>query len=424
MLTSILPNYLNIRYSLRNLSDEYFLSIIDQLAEELENHPYTIQYPIKKLEQDWKNLIAFKEQTNTINSTSRLGMKLCEHFFPNFFDIENNKGESFSKLWKKDNIKKILIWNRKSHSTPYMSELRRGVYFCLGLTKNTMFRPQLAKLICNKYKPDIVLDPCAGWGGRLLGTVAHGAKYIAFEPNTTTYDGLQALVKFCNIQDRVQLICGRNEEAHKQVGKKFYENMRKDQDYRNSCLSTEEESKPMRSSFAYKCIPYGVDVTYIDETYDTKKLIDTFKFILQDKTIQHRTPIILIYDTPDNQTSDANIKLGNVDISGKDLTRIFDMYSENRKLMIFTSNNSEKYISAMKDRPDNTVFFGCKEGTTESLLKFYTADKNDVLNKTLFLENHSAFDKNGFIIKVNENNASPIYITDIFQNAHSGKMYV
>lgn len=199
---------------MRNLSDEYFLSIIDQLAEELENHPYTIQYPIKKLEQDWKNLIAFKEQTNTINSTSRLGMKLCEHFFPNFFDIENNKGESFSKLWKKDNIKKILIWNRKSHSTPYMSELRRGVYFCLGLTKNTMFRPQLAKLICNKYKPDIVLDPCAGWGGRLLGTVAHGAKYIAFEPNTTTYDGLQALVKFCNIQDRVQLICDDARNMH------------------------------------------------------------------------------------------------------------------------------------------------------------------------------------------------------------------
>jgi 16S rRNA G966 N2-methylase RsmD len=117
------------------------------------------------------------------------------------------KGKSFNSLWKAKNLEKVLRWNRKSHSTPYISELKRGIYFCFGLTKNTMYRPQMSKMICDRYKPEIVLDPCAGWGGRMLGAVASGAKYIAFEPNTKTFDGLNRLAKFLDIQDKVTLIC-------------------------------------------------------------------------------------------------------------------------------------------------------------------------------------------------------------------------
>jgi tRNA1(Val) A37 N6-methylase TrmN6 len=134
-------------------------------------------------------------------------MKLCENFFPNFYDIENNKGKSFTNLWTKNNLEKILRWNRKSHSTPYLSELRRGIYFCCGMTKSTMFRPQMAKLLCMKYQPKIVFDPCAGWGGRMLGVVASGAEYIAFEPNTKTYENLAKLSVFLGIENRVRLIC-------------------------------------------------------------------------------------------------------------------------------------------------------------------------------------------------------------------------
>jgi tRNA G37 N-methylase Trm5 len=134
-------------------------------------------------------------------------MKLCEHFFPNFYDIQDNRGKSFRNQWNKNNLIKILKWNRKSHSTPYLSELKRGIYFCCGMTKNTMYRPQMSKLICDHYKPKIVLDPCAGWGGRMLGAVASGAYYIAFEPNTETFNNLQKLIEFLNISDNVRIIC-------------------------------------------------------------------------------------------------------------------------------------------------------------------------------------------------------------------------
>jgi 16S rRNA G966 N2-methylase RsmD len=132
-------------------------------------------------------------------------MKLCEHFFPNFYDIEDKKGNSFKSLWTAKNLEKVLRWNRKSHSTPYLSEIKRGIYFNFGLVKSTMYRPQMAKMVVTNLNGTKVFDPCAGWGGRLLGSVSSGAEYIAFEPNTETYEGLVRMVKFLGIQDKVTL---------------------------------------------------------------------------------------------------------------------------------------------------------------------------------------------------------------------------
>lgn len=202
----MIEKFLNQRYSTRNLSDDEFENIISVLASELKDVNFTSSYDSDALLSDWKKLIQFQPSNNFINSTSRLGMKLCEHFFPNFYDIEDSKGNSFSKLWKdEDLLKKVLRWNRKSHSTPYLSELKRGIYFCGGLPKSTMYRPQMAKMVTAGH--DVVLDPCAGWGGRMLGTVANNSHYIAFEPNTETYQNLKNLAKFLEIESKVTLIC-------------------------------------------------------------------------------------------------------------------------------------------------------------------------------------------------------------------------
>ena len=189
----MLIDILNKRYSTRNLSDTDFDLAVPNLAKELENTDFHYNYTDEEMLIDWKKLCSWTTSESNINSTSRLGMKLSEHFCPNFFDIENATGISYRSLWTASNLEKILRWNRKSHSTPYMSELKRGIYFCCGLTKNTMYRPQMMKLACIKYKPEIILDPCAGWGGRMLGAVSYGAHYIAFEPNTTTYNNLQKI---------------------------------------------------------------------------------------------------------------------------------------------------------------------------------------------------------------------------------------
>ena len=202
-----LVDILNVRYSTRNLSDADFDAAVPNLAKELEQYNFLPQYTDDVLKKDWQQLCKWITNETTISSTSRLGMKLSEHYCPNFYDIESSSGTSYRSLWTSTNLEKVIRWNRSSHSTPYLSELKRGIYFCCSLTKNTMYRPQMMKLACIKYKPEIVLDPCAGWGGRMLGAVSYGAHYIAFEPNTQTYNNLMKIVNFLGIQNKVTLIC-------------------------------------------------------------------------------------------------------------------------------------------------------------------------------------------------------------------------
>lgn len=198
--------FLNKRYSTRNLSDQEFAKLVPVLAKELTDVDFVPQYSDQQLQTDWSKLKIWDTNKKEINSTSRTGMKLCEHFFPNFYDIQDRNGNSFRKLWKDASVlQKVLEWNRKCHSTPYLSELKRGVYFCGGLCKSTMYRPQMAKLITKNCKR--VLDPCMGWGGRLLGSVSNGSHYVGFEPNTETFSNIKKMVDFLQIGDRVTLIC-------------------------------------------------------------------------------------------------------------------------------------------------------------------------------------------------------------------------
>lgn len=208
-----LKDFLNVRYSLRNLSDDDFEIACKELAVQLADYDYNVLYSDAKLKKDWKNLCKFTNAEQSINSTVRHGMKISEHFMPNFYEITDQKNRTFKSQWNVKNLEKVLRWNRKSHSTPYLSEIKRGIYFCTGMTKNTMFRPSLAKLITDKLAHNgYVLDPCAGWGGRMMGCVASGAKYIGFEPNTTTYTNLAKIVEFLGIKDSVTLYndCAEN----------------------------------------------------------------------------------------------------------------------------------------------------------------------------------------------------------------------
>ena len=175
------------------------------MAEELAKVDYHYFYSEEQLKKSWNNLLTYHTKDHYTASQTRRGMELCEYFFPNFFDITDNKGKGFKNYWNKDDLQKVIKWNRSSHSTPYLSEFRRGIYFCYGLTKNTMFRPHLAKMICDYYKPEVVLDPCCGWGGRMLGAVASGARYIGFEPCTETYNHLLELADFLKIENQITI---------------------------------------------------------------------------------------------------------------------------------------------------------------------------------------------------------------------------
>lgn len=60
------------------------------------------------------------------------------------------------------------------------------------------FKPTTAKWIYNKFNATHVLDPTAGWGGRMLGANALGIHYTGIDTNLNlrpAYDGMMALIQ-------------------------------------------------------------------------------------------------------------------------------------------------------------------------------------------------------------------------------------
>ena len=179
----------------------------DITTEELIKTDYHYNYSDVELRKDWKRLC----ETTTYKTGSQFkpGMKLCQHFFPNFFEISNIKLNSFEKCWQNEELmNKVREWGLKSMSKLWMSWIRRAVYLAGGLPNSSFYRPHFAKQIIETYKPNFegnLFDPCAGWGGRMLGTVAAGWNYTACEPNKDTYNNLQKLIAFLDIDDRVDI---------------------------------------------------------------------------------------------------------------------------------------------------------------------------------------------------------------------------
>jgi hypothetical protein len=199
----MIHNFLNKKHSLSNLSDKEFENIVGKLSSELEQNGFIYDsYENSILLKDFQSLC--KKDVNNItniNATSTVGMKIIKNFMHHFYDVQNHKKVSVHSLWKKDNLEKALRFNRKYHSTPYVSEIIRSLSFTNGLGKITIYRPLMAKMVVNHFKVKSVLDISIGWGGRLLGTksVDENISYTGFEPCLKTYNSL------CNIKSLLHL---------------------------------------------------------------------------------------------------------------------------------------------------------------------------------------------------------------------------
>ncbi len=59
----------------------------------------------------------------------------------------------------------------------------------------TFFKPSIAKHIYKRFNATCVLDPCMGWGGRLLGAMSLGIDYIGFDTNTDLGPSYEAMIR-------------------------------------------------------------------------------------------------------------------------------------------------------------------------------------------------------------------------------------
>ena len=94
---------------------------------------------------------------------------------------------------KIDGLARLYLYNLEQGVTnPFYATIQRGYN---GVTYVNEFPPYVARQIIKQYarKGDCVcvLDPCGGWGGRMIGCASiPNTHYTYFEPATKTYSGL------------------------------------------------------------------------------------------------------------------------------------------------------------------------------------------------------------------------------------------
>jgi 16S rRNA G966 N2-methylase RsmD len=187
----------NVRNSLRNMSDEKFEEFLPDFCDQLVLFGFDKFINIYNEGLKDNDFIKLKNkivEDDFINSTSIVGMNIIKKNMPHIYEVCNYKGLNIKQMWDKEHLEKAIRINRKSHSTPYATEIIRQLGFSSGTSKITIYRPLLTKRIVETFNCKNVLDVCVGWGGRMLGSAClDGVKYTGIEPYSKTYAGLETI---------------------------------------------------------------------------------------------------------------------------------------------------------------------------------------------------------------------------------------
>ena len=161
---------------------------------------------------------------------------------------------------------------------------------------------------------------------------------------------MEFIKRYCNIpNDRIHLIYGRNGRD----------------DVLHTC------SHPKAGIMADKPIPYGINVTYIDDTYDSLILQQTIINILQKYIDPLTTPLIFIYDGHGYTNPVAGHEEGemilyhDLSITKDMLYNILKPIDGNKKLLIFTQCGSFGFYRNLVTMPNtllNSVYICSTNG--------------------------------------------------------------
>ena len=136
-----------------------------------------------------------------------------------YYKLSNNEkaGQKITLLFNPHRLDTSAIANnislyRKLKNTTFYSNLVRGLFMvsgrdlyqtcALGVGGAPIisdFPPHVMRDYCKQFnlnKTSKILDPCAGWGGRMIGASVICNSYTCFDPSTQTYVGLVKLFKW------------------------------------------------------------------------------------------------------------------------------------------------------------------------------------------------------------------------------------
>lgn len=127
-----------------------------------------------------------------------VGQSTCQSMVPHIWDTRSHESDQSPIDIFKDaaQLRHVIRVVFEMGGIPNAPQIRSGVRL-LRYTGAYNFRPAAAKVLVDRFCPPggLVFDPCAGWGGRMLGTLLSHARprYMACEPQPETREGLGRL---------------------------------------------------------------------------------------------------------------------------------------------------------------------------------------------------------------------------------------
>ena len=176
--------------------------------------PYTYEQVLKckditeqLIKKDYKSLCDFKADTNP---RKFCGNKILYHYqFKNILACKRgNKGWKTLEEWFADPELKEKLWkdtiqrNRRDKA-PVPSPT--DVYECHRINNGSIvfFKSSTAKYIYKKFNAKNVLDPTAGWGGRMLAAMSLGINYTGYDTNINMREAYSNMVRVDNADKNV-----------------------------------------------------------------------------------------------------------------------------------------------------------------------------------------------------------------------------
>lgn len=147
------------------------------------------------LNRDLKNLKNF-DATENLNNF--YGNPFLYHFqFKNLLNCKREKGKTIYELYAdKSAWSKLIDSARKRNRGGRTAAGNVFECFRINLGSIVMFKSTTAKYLYKKYSVKSVLDPTAGWGGRMLGAWALGINYTGIDTNTNMKSAYDRMMKY------------------------------------------------------------------------------------------------------------------------------------------------------------------------------------------------------------------------------------
>lgn len=202
----VLGNYDPKQYS--TLTDKEKERWVSEVFDVLRKTPFPVTPPwsTEKAQIDLQKLreVSVDLDGDVIDSQSWRGTICCQSFFPHRYKSSWRGTKTAYEAWHEDGALRSAIKYQLEHEDPVKPHrvLRAVTMRC---RTPGVFRPAIAKFMYETYCPEggKVWDPCAGWGGRLMGAAAAGVQYVGTDVEPETVQGNQKLAEMLGYDAQV-----------------------------------------------------------------------------------------------------------------------------------------------------------------------------------------------------------------------------